>query len=126
MMRMARNPSSFGMNVAMRSQASVSPLSMSMASMGCLLSSFVGREMHKLTTQPAALAIEIGHASWTRDPRWTTHRTRRLIAPASRLAGHALEADLVFLLWGEGRTEVLLQGGRPPPPSQAGVLPFVS
>jgi len=43
--------------------------------------------MHKLTTQPAALAIEIGHASWTRDPGWMTHRTRRLIAPASRLAG---------------------------------------
>jgi hypothetical protein len=57
---MARNPSSFGMNIAMRSQASVSPLSMSMASMGEPLLLFAGREMHKLSTQPAAWQSEIG------------------------------------------------------------------
>ena len=38
----------------------------------------------------------------------------------------AARVDLVFLLEGEGRNEVLLQGGRPPRPSQADVLRFVS
>src|SRR5512132_2644566 len=50
MMRMARNPSSFGMNVAIRSQASVRPLSMSMASM-FFPSPFQSLLEQKLTTQ---------------------------------------------------------------------------
>jgi hypothetical protein len=52
------------MNVAMRSQASVSPLSMSMASMGEPLLS-IRRSRNAQADYPTwGLAIRIGYASW--------------------------------------------------------------